>query len=362
MTQNTLQGGWLTVNRGCNMRCSHCYQQDTEFDPKRNMSRETLERLIDIFVQSRAKNVVLIGGEPTIYANLEFAITRLVEGGVRPILITNGRALAKTDYLEKLYRSGLRNLTISIKAPDEDGYRKVTGTKRSFELVRKAITNCLAFPSLSTGISITMENYFVANMEKYVEFLLSLNIPHLNFDMGSPVLMADRIDVSQIPNPFVLARATEYVHEKLKETSQSYSFYITIPLCILKSHVKEELVRNKRISTSCHVSKGTAAVFKEDGSVAPCNHFTGVSFGKLDEDFSDSAEFVNFWSKKDLVNFREDFNSYPHENCFICPDWNICGGGCKIKWMYYDPSKFIGQKGGDNYEKAYPVFPLKLQR
>lgn len=174
------------------MRCSHCYQQDTEFDPKRNMSRETLERLIDILVKSGAKTVVLIGGEPTIYANLEFAITRLVEGGVRPILITNGRELAKSVYLEELYMSGLRNLTISIKAPDEDGYREVTRTKHSFELVRKAIINCLAFPALSTGISITMENYFVANIEKYVEFLLSLNMPHINFDMGSPVLMSDR--------------------------------------------------------------------------------------------------------------------------------------------------------------------------
>ena len=27
-----IRGGWLTVNRACNLRCGWCYQKDTEVD------------------------------------------------------------------------------------------------------------------------------------------------------------------------------------------------------------------------------------------------------------------------------------------------------------------------------------------
>jgi radical SAM protein with 4Fe4S-binding SPASM domain len=130
----------------------------------------------------------------------------------------------------------------------------------------------------------------------------------------------------------------------LKDTDQSYSFYITIPLCILDPVVKNELINNKRITTSCHVARGTATIFTEDGTVIPCNHFTKKGMGKYGEDFSGVESFRSFWRSEALELFRKRFNSYPHENCINCSDWNICGGGCKIKWMHYNPKDYIGKR------------------
>lgn len=337
---NIIRGGWLTLNRNCDMRCKHCYQSDTNFDPKRQLSSDISYRLIDILVKSGAKNVVLIGGEPTLYHDLCDVIKRFVDNGVRPILITNGRSLSDMEKLKKIVSFGLRDISISIKAADDIGYVNVTGTKNSFSLVKQAIQNCLSL-DISLGISVTMENYFIKYVDRYIDLLLSLNVPHINFDMGSPVLSTTGVDVSDIPNPSVLAEATEYVHGRLKDSGQSYSFYVTVPLCLFSESTKKELIESSKISTSCHVSRGTSVVFSDDGAILPCNHFSSFSFGKLDSDFSDEEEFARFWQKDEMVEFRSNFNSYPVKKCSYCKDWNICGGGCKIKWMYYNPKDFI---------------------
>lgn len=136
---------------------------------------------------------------------------------------------------------------------------------------------------------------------------------------------------------------------------------MTIPLCILDPDVKNELVNSKKITTSCHVPKGSGVIFSEDDEVLPCNHFTDVSYGKLGKDFRTAEEFKVFWNSEESLQFRKEFNSFPHANCSTCADWAVCGGGCKIKWMYYDPKDYIGKRRSDD-GKASRIFPIALQR
>lgn len=69
-----------------------------------------------------------------------------------------------------------------------------------------------------------------------------------------------------------------------------------------------------------------------------------MSYGKLGVDFNDAEGFKKFWEGSELREFRDEFNSYPHTNCITCPDWTNCGGGCKIKWLHYDPKDYIGRR------------------
>ena len=357
-----LRGGWITVNRGCNMRCSHCYQQDTEFDPAKNASLEMITTEVELLSVSGAKSVVVIGGEPTVYPHLVEVIKMLVAKNITPILVTNGRELSKESKIDRLLDAGLRHITVSIKADSESGYQEVTGTKGSLEKVIQAISYLKARNSVLLGISVTIEDYFVLHLENYLTFLLNLGVPHVNFDLGSPILKAAGVDITKIPNPFVLADAVERVHRTLKGTKLSYSFYMTIPLCILDKGIKNELVEDRRISTSCHVSKGNTAIFSEDGSVLPCNHFTDMIYGKLGEDFSTVEEFKALLNNEGVKQFRKEFNSFPHSNCSTCSDWGICGGGCKIKWMHYDPKDYIGKPRRNDHVETSQVFPITLQR
>lgn len=255
MDQSTLRGGWITLNRACNMRCSHCYQQDTQFDPQRNASANLIQQEIEILVESGAKSVVLIGGEPTVYPKLIEVVKQLVDRSITPILVTNGRELSKIDKVQKLFDAGLRNITVSIKAESEEGYHEVTGTKNSFVKVLQALKNIQSVPGIAMGTSITVEEYFVKKMDSYIDFLKTVNVPHINFDLGSPILKASGVDVNKIPDPFTLASAVEKIHKAFRDHEQSYSFYMTIPLCILDPVIKDELVEQKKClqRVMCHV-------------------------------------------------------------------------------------------------------------
>ena len=43
-----IYGGWLTVNRFCNMRCAWCYAAGAAFKPEDSMPLDMSKRLVDL--------------------------------------------------------------------------------------------------------------------------------------------------------------------------------------------------------------------------------------------------------------------------------------------------------------------------
>ena len=58
---------WLTLNRKCNNNCSWCYAQRAE---KEEMDFKKAKMCIGNLAALGIKNIVLIGGEPTIYPQI----------------------------------------------------------------------------------------------------------------------------------------------------------------------------------------------------------------------------------------------------------------------------------------------------
>ncbi len=48
----------------------------------------------------------------------------------------------------------------------------------------------------------------------------------------------------------------EYVFDTIKESGIKFSFEMSIPLCILKENLLEEMTNKDCITTCCHISKG----------------------------------------------------------------------------------------------------------
>ena len=86
---------------------------------------------------------------------------------------------------------------------------------------------------------------------------------------------------------------------------------------------------------------GSGLIFDETGAVMPCNLFTSHPVGKFGVDFSNPSGFEKFWARRELSTFRKKVGSYPDQKCVGCGEWDMCGGGCKIKWMYWDPQQYI---------------------
>ncbi len=103
----------LILTYRCNLSCRYCYSLSNaglELPPDR-----PLERIVEFMARFRG-NITLIGGEPTLRADLP-EIIRAAKGqdAQRKIsLATNGRKLTRLDYLRALKESGLDFVFLSF--------------------------------------------------------------------------------------------------------------------------------------------------------------------------------------------------------------------------------------------------------
>jgi MoaA/NifB/PqqE/SkfB family radical SAM enzyme len=101
---------WLEVNltNKCNGRCSWCVEK-IGYKPRKVVEYTTL---VNTIKEHGAKNVILLGGEPTLYTNLCLIINDLNNNGHKIWITTNGSTLSKQFVIDNL--TGLTGINISI--------------------------------------------------------------------------------------------------------------------------------------------------------------------------------------------------------------------------------------------------------
>jgi GTP 3',8-cyclase len=120
----------ISVTDRCNLRCLYCMLDGNpaNFGPDAVLTYEELFRLVRIAVQLGVTKVRLTGGEPLVRRSLTEFIARLTAlEGLRDVsLTTNGVYLR--DNLEKLRKSGLRRINISLDTLRRERFRRLTGS------------------------------------------------------------------------------------------------------------------------------------------------------------------------------------------------------------------------------------------
>ena len=123
----------ISVVDTCNYRCPYCmpesrYPRDHAFLPSRErLSPAEIERLARAFVRHGVRKLRLTGGEPLLRRDLPEIVARLaaIEGVEDLALTTNGSLLAGS--IGALTAAGLRRVTVSLDALDEETYARTTG-------------------------------------------------------------------------------------------------------------------------------------------------------------------------------------------------------------------------------------------
>lgn len=191
------------------------------------------------------------------------------------------------------------------------------------------------------NISVTLVRSLYDKLHDLVDLLSSFGPCHVTIDMGSPVVTPEGMNPKGILDPLELSKAMTTLHSLLKTTSIDYSYYVSIPLCMLDQCTRESIIKDGRILTTCHVPKGSGLIFTPDGSVILCNHFSSFPIAKYGVDFNTAEEFTAFWNSEQVKEVRSRVTTYPHPKCRDCTDWDICGGGCFVKWLQWDPNDYI---------------------
>ena len=140
----------ISVTDRCNLRCPYCmpremFGADHAFVARDDLLRfEEITRLVRQFATLGVEKVRLTGGEPLLRRDIERLVAMIAEvDGIEDIaLTTNGTLLAAKA--QALSDAGLRRVTVSLDALDEEVFRSMSDTRLPLARVLKGVDAAVA--------------------------------------------------------------------------------------------------------------------------------------------------------------------------------------------------------------------------
>ncbi len=172
---------WIEVllNTDCNGTCAWCIEKDG-WHPS---NHATADRLVDIICESDKKNVMLLGGEPTLYKKLPYIIQRLKENALNVYMTTNG-SMINPAFILLNNLNMLTGINISIHHYNMSENKKITGIFIDEEELEESVIefrnsctdvrlNCNVF---NGGISSRIQ------IDEYIEWAKRRGIENIRFN------------------------------------------------------------------------------------------------------------------------------------------------------------------------------------
>jgi radical SAM protein with 4Fe4S-binding SPASM domain len=302
---------YFILTEQCNLSCTHCIRESS---PHRDEKCETpviKEALLDIKTTFPMAQVLLSGGEPTIYHDFDEILKSSLDLGLKITINSNG--LTPFFSIENLKRwIKYPNLSIQISL---DGIEKVHDSIRgvgTYKNVLKTLTN-LNSMNISSSVSCTVVN--LNFFDEVDEFLVSLDHLDLKYISIKRATYAGRassgmtIDTLEWNKHIYNLRNQQYKNKIV--AFPMYDFDVL-------DRISDEALSTIKLSNSAiNCGAGTAKVYiYPNGDVCSCTCFKNFPMGNLYEQSIDKI------IKQPFQIEVED------ETCEKCRYFAICKGGC----------------------------------
>jgi len=325
---------WLTLNRACNFRCPWCYAESTEYLNEKNMSFELAKELVDFTKSLGAKKVFLIGGEPTYYFKFFELLEYIKLKDMKVTLVTNGFRFHDKNFIEKI-KGLVEYIGFSIKAANPEQHKQLTRTN-TFEHVLKAMRNLHEFKKyFKIGYSTVISKNTLDNMEEFAQMVASTSPGSmLNYTFCNPSVSVKSIgDEHVIPREILTRKIVSKFPEICKILNDRVNLTQSIPKCAWPEGFIEELNSKGQANFKCHLMNRSGLIFDTDGKLITCNSLMDFPIAEYKKDFNDKESFEKFWNSEKTTEIYKKFYEYPEMKCIKCKDWDMCGGGCPLKWF-----------------------------
>ena len=348
----------------CNIDCSYCFYLDRDADPykalpRRRMTLETLERLVDTYLFYSYPNSAFAfqGGEPTL-AGLAF-FEKLVEfqkrygrngQTVSNSIQTNG--LLMDDAWCALFREYRWLVGVSMDGPEEmhDRYRVNRQGRGTWRGVMNAI-ECLNKNRVEFNVLCVLSHDNVAKPAELYRFFRSLGVEYIQY------IPLSEFDAQGQPMPFTIT--PEEYGQFLCETFDLWWPDRRRVHIRYFENIAESLAGQRPGTCTMHETCDSYAVVEYNGDVYPCDFFVeqGWKLGNVN---------LDSWTEIARRQRRYQFagnKAIPHPACQICEYQSICHGGCPKH--RHDPNHQFGDL--DYFCAAYKmifaksVAPLKRE-
>ena len=181
----------ISVTDRCNFRCTYCmpeqiYGHRYKFINKSSLlTFEEIITITEILVEMGVQKVRLTGGEPLLRDKIEDLISPLANiPGIKELtLTTNGYLLPKKA--EKLKRSGINRITVSLDSLNNEIFKKINGRNVDVSKVLTGIEaaekagfspikiNCVVERGINENSILEMAEYFKekGHILRFIEFM-----------------------------------------------------------------------------------------------------------------------------------------------------------------------------------------------
>jgi cyclic pyranopterin phosphate synthase len=166
----------VIVLHDCNVKCVFCHHEGI-CDANLQAPKLTFEEYDDIanYFEGIFDKVVITGGEPLIYKNLEKIISIFADKNYTVNMVTNG-ILLDENRQKSIFESGLNKINVSVHTLNEQEYKQVYGT--SSYMMNKVKDNLTtAGKYLKTNINaVILDNSFERRILELAKFTNNNNL------------------------------------------------------------------------------------------------------------------------------------------------------------------------------------------
>ena len=335
----------LEITDNCNMQCGHCYNYWREDKSKSlSMTKEMMDRLIEIFVDAGIFHVVLTGGEPFVrFGILEYGIKKLIDNNIS-VSCNSNLTLATDDKIKKLRDAGLDHILTSLNSYDPETNDHMVNQKEAFKKILKGIDL-----AVQNGIKVSV-NMIVSQKNKDHIY----ETGKLCYDLGCQKLFGTRVvppvhvgDMEESTYRLMKKDAINTVEQmvRLKEDiGIMIGTLVSYPLCLLS-----DLERYRDfVGRGCPAQSGQVIGINANGETQACIH-ESASYGNV-------FKIGIHKAYRNMRNWHD--KSYRYKECEGCHYIEACQSGCRSSAHSFYGS--LDQKdqlmeNKDNFSKHYQI-------
>ena len=290
----------IGTTNGCNMHCPHCYMAAGTQPLKTVDLQKTIQLISELHDFYGELEVVVSGGEPLTYTNIESLLKGIQENHV--ILFTNGSLISERNI--DLICECCDEIQISFEAVSKEYYAPIRG-EQNYENALHAIDLLK-----SRGKRIVLATTILPNTLIDIENNLISFIKHLEYD-NLEVRLSDEIEM-----------AGNALFMDMSGFDKKYSRELVIKLVKKLKNlgylVQSSDIRNIRF-TNCGI--GSSVLINYDGRIYPCHKISSYYFeaGISANDIIREFNKINVETSNDKIS-----------KCRFCELRYICSGGCRI--------------------------------
>ncbi|WXR62593.1 radical SAM protein [Peptostreptococcaceae bacterium AGR-M142] len=317
----------------CNLNCKFCFVNYKDYDSSSLKNAYYWNSLISIFKSMDVVSLSILGGEPTIYKDIDLVLKHIENIGIITTITTNGVNIKQSTY-DLILNSKYITPVFSIQSLN-DLHKNLTGIS-----YKVPISNIHRF--IKDGKKVRINSVYteqsVSDFKEIIDFCVENKIDR--YSIGYYFENNKNNKINSKKNLLDLRILEDELQEYISTIQNGEQLRFSIEGCMLYTaypEIEKEMVYLTEFDKKyygCRAGKSKIEIY-QDGRALPC-----ILFENIDLNYKkvDSNNFEENWYKNEIFNYIRETKTN-NTICNSCGFIDICNGGCtgeKIKNYGYD--------------------------